>query len=90
MERDCNLLRRPASLEDDMGYRAEYRRPKEDEDFSKYTTVLAIDDGGAERIYCDGGEPEDQTFYRDWSWVKDELERAYAAGLRDGATKEAA
>ena len=32
----------------------------------------------------DGGEPEDQTFSRDLSWVPDAIERAYAAGLKHG------
>lgn len=34
--------------------------------------------------YCDGGEPEDNYFFRDWGWVLEELERAYNLGLEDG------
>jgi hypothetical protein len=34
----------------------------------------------------DGGEPEDQSFYRDWSWVPAAIEKAYALGLEDGAS----
>ena len=34
--------------------------------------------------YSDGGEPEDQSFYRDWSWVTEELKRAYKLGFEDG------
>lgn len=35
-------------------------------------------------IATDGGEPEDQSFRRDWSWVPDELQKAYDAGYRKG------
>lgn len=38
-------------------------------------------------IAMDGGEPEDQTFYRDWSWVPQALEDAYRRGHQDGWTK---
>lgn len=31
----------------------------------------------------DGGAPEDQSFYRDWSWVPDAIRAAYAYGLED-------
>lgn len=33
--------------------------------------------------HLDGGEPEDQSFNRDWSWIKGELERAYETGRQD-------
>lgn len=33
----------------------------------------------------DGGEPEDNTFYRDWSWVESIIEKAYKFGLEDGS-----
>ena len=32
----------------------------------------------------DNGEPEDNSFHRDYNWVKRELERAYELGLKDG------
>jgi hypothetical protein len=32
----------------------------------------------------DGGEPEDNTFVRDWAWVPGIIERAYELGLEDG------
>ncbi len=32
----------------------------------------------------DRGEPEDQSFYRDWSWVPDAIRDAYAYGVEDG------
>jgi hypothetical protein len=34
--------------------------------------------------HWDGGEPEDNTFSRDWSWVAGAIERAYKLGLEDG------
>lgn len=38
--------------------------------------------------HFDNGEPEDQTFYRDWGWVKPALEQAYAFGLEDGRSED--
>jgi len=35
--------------------------------------------------YLDHGEPEDNSFLRDWSWVATELKRAYEKGLTDAA-----
>lgn len=31
-------------------------------------------------IHSDGGEPEDNSFHRDWSWVSDAIEAAYQLG----------
>ena len=31
----------------------------------------------------DGGEPEDQSFYRDWNWVPDLLQEVYELGRQD-------
>ena len=40
-------------------------------------------------IGVDGGEPEDQTLYRDWNWVVEALNNAYKEGFFDGlAVKE--
>lgn len=36
----------------------------------------------------DGGEPEDNYWFRDHYWVKEELERAYNLGYQDGNTSE--
>lgn len=33
----------------------------------------------------DGGEPEDQSFFRDWNWVKDALIKMYEIGKTEGA-----
>lgn len=45
---------------------------------------LTIKDGEGERSYRDGGCPEDNYYFRDWSWVHGELEQAYKQGLIDG------
>ena len=37
-----------------------------------------------EMLGCDGGEPEDQTLGRDWSWIVDALNDAYRNGFDDG------
>ena len=42
-----------------------------------WRTVLLerVPSGGIRQVGVDGGEPEDQTFTRDWSWVVGELNR---------------
>lgn len=35
-------------------------------------------------VATDGGEPEDQTFRRDWSWVAGELNEAWEKGRWEG------
>ena len=49
-----------------------------------YTELVVIHDG--EEIYRerDRGEPEDNSFYRDWEWVGPALEDAYRMGFKDG------
>ncbi|MCK5605015.1 hypothetical protein KAR91_24205 [Candidatus Pacearchaeota archaeon] len=32
----------------------------------------------------DGGEPEDNSFCRDWNWVQFALQEAYDLGVEDG------
>ena len=34
--------------------------------------------------FYDYGEPEDNSFYRDWNWIQEELIRAYELGRADG------
>ena len=58
-----------------MSYSVEYIE-NEDAPYDYSTTIVIEDDNGT-REYRDGGEPEDQTFYRDWNWVADELIKAY-------------
>jgi hypothetical protein len=46
------------------------------------------DDIPVEFIGQDGGEPEDQTFSRDWGWVTGALQDAYQLGRKHGANAE--
>ena len=39
--------------------------------------------------YVDGGEPEDNTFARDWDWVAGALHRAYSLGVTHGKVQSA-
>lgn len=36
------------------------------------------------RAYIDHGAPEDNSFFRDYAWIKNELEAAYNAGYNAG------
>lgn len=45
---------------------------------------VEYDDVGYEFVAADGGEPEDQTLNRNWSWVVGALNLAYQEGLKDG------
>ena len=47
-------------------------------------TTLAVKIGDKVHIHRDGGEPEDNTFARDWSWVGGLIADAYAQGVKDG------
>ena len=47
-------------------------------------TLRVIRDGEVVLEESDRGEPEDQSFYRDWGWVPGAIERAYAYGVEDG------
>lgn len=64
-----------------MSYSVEYIE-NEDDPYD-YSTTLVIEDDDGKREYWDGGEPEDQTFHRDWDWVADELIKAYHQGVND-------
>ena len=54
-------------------------------DDNNYRNRLVVVDNNGERDHWDGGEPEDNSFIRDWSWVKDELLKAYEQGKVDGS-----
>lgn len=57
----------------------------EEDDDGDCRTFLVVKHNGVEVIRAlDGGEPEDQLFCRNWSWVKDAIERAYRLGQEDG------
>lgn len=55
-------------------------------DDADFTTALVRVRGGhvIEVIAFDGGEPEDNSFTRDWSWVAGALKNAYDRGFNDG------
>ena len=44
---------------------------------------LRITDKNGSRLYSDGMESEDATFFRDLSWIQYELEKAYNQGRLD-------
>lgn len=55
-------------------------------DYPARAAVVRCQDGLPVEIEgFDGGEPEDQCLWRDWSWVGPACSTAYARGLRDGA-----
>ena len=45
--------------------------------------MKVIHNGKVIEEYYDGGEPEDNSFVRDWSWVPDAIEKAYKLGIED-------
>ena len=61
----------------------------EQDDDGWYNTTMAIHrKGEIVEEHWDGGEPEDNTFGRDWSWVDAAIERAYKWGVEDGKSGE--
>jgi len=61
---------------------------KTDDNDWESRTILTVKHNG--KLICeewDGGEPEDQSFYRDWNWVPDMLQKMYNLGKTD-AIKE--
>ncbi len=56
-----------------------------DEDSYNYRTTMEIyHDGTLVRSESDGGEPEDNSFGRDWDWVPGAIQEAYDLGVKDG------
>lgn len=64
----------------------QYPEYYDDYDGAFFSALVKRDSRGniLELIAVDGGEPEDQSFRRDWGWVPDALNEAYRQGLRDG------
>ena len=77
------VLRRCEFTDDHYALAVDALRPEEDQwqDY-KYTNFLfrQLDGRPVEYIGCDGGEPEDQTLRRDWSWVVTALNKAHRDG----------
>jgi hypothetical protein len=48
--------------------------------FDSGNIMCIFKDGKLDKTYFDGGESEDNSFVRDWSWVKGALEDAYKFG----------
>lgn len=55
------------------------------EDYSTYLRITHNDK--IISLHCDGGEPEDNSFGRDWSWVSGAIKKAYELGVEDGYKK---
>lgn len=55
-----------------------------DDGYTFRQILKVVHDGAVLYEESDGGEPEDQSFYRDWRWVPEAIEKAYALGLADG------
>lgn len=47
--------------------------------------LLIFHDGMLIGKFHDRGEPEDNSFGRDWAWVGGVLEEAYSLGVKDGS-----
>jgi hypothetical protein len=47
-------------------------------------SYIVIDNGIVRKIYSDAMEAEDAVFYRDLSWIANELNQAYIQGKEDG------
>ena len=66
-------------------------RLDEEERYGDDYLVLRIERNGVViREEGDRGEPEDNSYYRDWAWVPDALKQAYEYGLEDGRAEATA
>ena len=75
---DVGAKRRGQMLE------AKYVKSEEEGWRGDYLILEVYHNGELILSETDGGEPEDNTFYRDWNWVKGAIEKAYALGVEDG------
>jgi len=57
-------------------------------DWCYRTRMNIIHNGKVIATHYDGGEPEDQSFGRDWNWVPSMIEKAYKLGREDGIKEE--
>lgn len=55
----------------------------------EYALYEFVDGKPARLVGTDGGEPEDQTLTRGWSWVVEALNEAYTLGYDDGSEARA-
>ena len=68
-----------------MGYKAEVKQAEDEEGVHDYRNMLVITDDQGKRDYWDYGEPEDNSFNRDYKWIAGELRNAYEQGKKDSA-----
>lgn len=66
----------------DVPYSADYETADDGYDIRTTLVITRNDERIAE--YSDGGEPEDNSFTRDWNWVGKALDQAYQFGYNDG------
>ena len=71
-----------------MGYSVKVERAADEDGVHEYRNMVVITDDRGKRDYWDYGEPEDNSFNRDWQWVADELRNAYEQGKKDGKTSQ--
>jgi hypothetical protein len=65
---------------DDWGDESDY----DDYDY-RHGIWLIVDGEAMKCLGTDGGEPEDQTMNRDWSWIAPALNEAYNMGYDDAS-----
>ncbi len=62
-----------------------YELEIEESDWNEFATVVRVEDDGTRvEVGWFGGEPEDQTYYRNYAWVVPALNDAYNLGLKVG------
>ena len=57
---------------------------KQDDHNGDRNVLIVLHDGEQILEEYDYGEPEDNSFYRDWSWVVEALHDVYLRGRSDG------
>lgn len=68
-----------------MSYDLQLQNVDEDgEEMRDEHQCLVITRDDEKTYYYDGGEPEDSSFNRDYSWIMSELQQAYDTGVKDG------
>lgn len=60
---------------------------REDKYADGRSELIIFVDGKEHSRECDGGEPEDNYFLRNYHWIKPALEAAYLQGQKDALTK---
>jgi hypothetical protein len=63
----------------------EVKMETNDDSYEYYTTMKVFHKGILIASESDGGEPEDNSFGRDWNFVPGLVEKAYLLGVTDGA-----